>query len=230
MGSVLEGPAPQSGAPSTAMLSGAALSDAELDESYLSEAAAGEAVFGEEGGREAVDARGQVGQSGFFGRFLGASSVPSSEDRDAVAEALDEVQSLNEGLQHANDALHAANAELRAKLAVLRRTTLDLGHMLDDLELGVVLLDEELVLLQFNAMAAQFLALDVQDVGDPVATLCGGLGPLLETWCNDVSRSGRRAEHACRSTIGEPLRLRIRSARVEGAERLILVFAEAAAE
>jgi PAS domain-containing protein len=139
-------------------------------------------------------------------------------------------QISNQGLQHAIDALRAANVDLRAKVDALRGTTLDLQHMLDSLELGVMLLDEELVLLQFNAMAAQFLDLDAQDLGNPVASSCRRLGSQLEAWCQDVSRSGRRAEHSCRSTIGEPLNVRIRGARVDGVARLILVFAEASSE
>ncbi|HKO91270.1 MAG TPA: PAS domain-containing protein, partial [Polyangiaceae bacterium] len=139
-------------------------------------------------------------------------------------------QISNRGLQHAIDALHAANVELRSKGEALRGTLLELRQMLDSVELGVMLLDEGLVLLQFNAMAGQFLDLDLQDLGNPIGASCRGLSSQLETWCYEVARSGRRAEHACRSAIGEPLRVRIRSVRINGAGRLILVFAEAPPE
>jgi PAS domain-containing protein len=217
MGSVLKG----------SVLKG---TDATLDEAALQEGAAGDAVFNEQSAAEEQEAHGHVGRSGFFGRFIDTSGTPSSQLRDPREAALDEVQRLNRALQHANDALHAANVELRAEVDAQRGANLELQHMLDSLELGVMLLNEELVLLQFNAMAAQFLDLDLLDLGNPVTASCRGLGAQLEAWCHGVSRSGRRAEHSCRSAIGEPLCLRIRGARINGSERLILLFAEASAE
>lgn len=81
-----------------------------------------------------------------------------------------------------------------------------------------------------NTAAAQLLNLDALDLGNPVAASCRGLGAQLEVWCHEVWRSGRRAEHSCRSAIGEPLGLRIRAATIGASERLILLFAEASAE
>jgi len=219
MGSVLKG-----SVSSGSVLKG---TEATLDEAALQEGAAGDAVFNEQSAAEEQEAHGHVGQSGFFGRFDDRSGKPSSQPRDPGAAALDEIQSLNRALQRANDALHAANVDLRAEVDAQRGANLELQHLLDSLELGVMLLDEELVLLQFNAMAAQFLNLDLSDLGNPVTVSCRGMGAQLEGWCRDVSRSGRRAEHSCRSAIGEPLCLRIRGARIDGSERLILLFAEA---
>jgi len=246
MSSVLKGTAPQGGASGKIVskavrgktirgevpgerLNEAGAAEAALGASVFETGAAADAAFSEESAAEEQEAHGHVGQSGFFGRYE-ASGMPAPRRREPAAAQVDEVQISNRGLQHAIDALHAANVELRAKLETLRGTTLELQHMLDSVELGVMLLDEELVLLRFNAMAAQFLDLDGQDLGNPIAASCWRLGSLLETWCHDVSRSGRRAEHSCRSAIGEPLTLRIRSARIDGVARLILVFAEASAE
>jgi len=248
MSSVLKGTAPQGGASGKIVskavrgktirgevvrgerLNEAAPAEAALGASAFEAEAAGDAAFSEESAAEEQEAHGHVGQSGFFGRFVEASGVPTPRRREPAAAEIDEVQISNRGLQHAIDALHAANVELRAKVDALRGTALELQHMLDSVELGVMLLDEGLVLLKFNAMAAQFLDLDAQDLGNPIAASCWRLGSLLETWCHDVSRSGRRAEHSCRSAIGEPLTLRIRSTRIDGVARLILVFAEASAE
>jgi PAS domain-containing protein len=208
------------------MASGLKGTKATLDETALQEGAAGDAVFSELAAEE-QELHGHVGQSGFFGRFVETSGAPSVQGRAPAAAALQQVQSLNHALQDANDALHAANVALRAEVDAQRGANLELQHMLDSVEVGVLLLDEELVLLQFNAMAAQFLNLDALDLGNPVAASCRGLGAQLEAWCHEVWRSGRRAEHSCRSAIGEPLCLRIRAATLAGSERLILLFTEA---
>jgi PAS domain-containing protein len=227
MGSVLKGSVLKDSVLKGSVVKG---NEATLDEAALQEGAAGDAVFSEESAAEEQEAHGHVGQSGFFGRFVDTSGMPSSQRRTLATSALDEVQSLNRALQRANDALHAANVELRAEVEAQRGANLELQHMLDSLDQGVMLLDEELVLLQFNAMAAQFMNLDALDLGNPVTASCRGLGAQLEAWCHEVSRTGRRAEHSCRSAIGEPLCLRIRGARIGGSERLILLFAEASAE
>ncbi|HEU4578368.1 MAG TPA: PAS domain-containing protein [Polyangiaceae bacterium] len=147
-------------------------------------------------------------------------------ERDPVVQAFGEIRSLNTQLQHANDALHGVNEALRARVEQLRLTALDLEQMLDGLELGVVLLDSELTLRHFNAMAAQFLALDDADIGGNVSGACRGLGLRLAEWCADVLRSGKRVRRSFQSAIGEPLTLQLRRARVDGELRLILVFSE----
>ncbi len=145
---------------------------------------------------------------------------------DNVLLAFGEVRSLNAELQRANDALHVVNEALRGKVDQLRTTTLDLEHMLDGVELGVLLLDEELAVRHFNDMAAHFLGLNAHDVGGSISASCRGFGPRLVEWCRDVLRSGRRIRRTFQSAIGEPLTLHVRRTRVDGEPRLILVFTE----
>lgn len=175
----------------------------------------------------------RVGESGIFELGAtaleaadGASAEPLHPELDPVVQAFGEVRSLNTRLQHANDALHGVNETLRSKVEQLRLTALDLEQMLDGLELGVVLLDHELTLRHFNAMAAQFLALEDADIGGNVSGTCRGLGLRLAEWCGDVLRTGKRIRRSFQSAIGEPLTLQVRRARVDGDLRLILVFSE----
>lgn len=146
----------------------------------------------------------------------------------AVLQAFGEVRSLNAELQRANDALHVVNERLRGKMDQLRTTALDLEQMLDGVELGVLLLDEELVVRHFNDMAAHFLGLGSHDVGGSISASCRGFGPRLVEWCREVLRTGRRLRRTFQSAIGEPLTLHVRRARVDGEARLVLVFTESA--
>ena len=145
---------------------------------------------------------------------------------DPMLQAFGEVRSLNRDLQRANDALHTVNETLRSKVDLLRMTALELEQMLDALELGVVLLDDELVVRHFNDMAAHFLALQDYDLGGSINAACRSSGPRLAEWCREVLRSGKHVRRSFHSAIGEPLALNVRRARVDGEPRLILVFAE----
>jgi nitrogen fixation/metabolism regulation signal transduction histidine kinase len=155
--------------------------------------------------------------------FRGGALHP---ELDPVVQAFGEVRTLNTQLQHANDALHGVNETLRSKVELLRLTALDLEQMLDGLELGVVLLDSELTVRHFNAMAALFLALQDADIGGNVSGTCRGLGLRLAEWCAEVLRTGKRVRRSFQSVIGEPLTLQLRRARVDGELRLILVLSE----
>ena len=180
----------------------------------------------------------RVGESGIFELGVtplegadGASEQTFREETlrpelDPVVQAFGEVRSLNTQLQHANDALHGVNETLRSRVEQLRLTALDLEQMLDGLELGVLLLDSELTVRHFNAMAAHFLGLEDADIGGNVSGTCRGLGVRLAEWCDEVLRSGKRMRRSFQSAIGEPLTLQVRRARVDGELRLILVFSE----
>jgi nitrogen fixation/metabolism regulation signal transduction histidine kinase len=190
-------------------------------------------------------ARGHVGESGIFAR--GNNPAAASESRaatpepvaaelevgaldaklrDPVLQAFSEIRRLNTELQRANDALHGVNEALRTKVEQMRGTALDLEQMLDGLEVGVLLLDEELVVRHFNDMAAHFLALEAYDLGGSISAICRGSGPRLSEWCREVLLSGRRIRRTFHSAIGEMLSLQVRRTRVDGELRLILVFAE----
>jgi nitrogen fixation/metabolism regulation signal transduction histidine kinase len=168
-------------------------------------------------------------ESGFFEKGLAPHAVAQDAPMDAaVLHAFGEVRNLNAELQRANDALHVVNETLRGKMDQLRTTTLDLEQMLDGVELGVLLLDDELTVRHFNDMAAHLLGLGSHDVGGSISASCRGFGPRLVEWCREVLRTGRRLRRTFQSAIGEPLTLHVRRTRVDGDSRLILVFTETA--
>jgi two-component system CheB/CheR fusion protein len=175
-----------------------------------------------------VQEREQSGDAASESGFFKKSEADEAGAEDAVLQAFGEVRSLNAQLQRANDALHVVNEALRGKMDQLRTTTLDLEQMLDGVELGVLLLDEDLVVRHFNDMAAHFLGLGGHDVGGSISASCRGFGPRLVEWCREVLRSGRRIRRTFQSAIGEPLTLHVRRTRVDGESRLILIFTETA--
>jgi PAS domain-containing protein len=172
---------------------------------------------------------GHVSESGIFelGGPLPGDERAARAGFDPLLEAFGEVRSLNTQLQGANDALHAVNETLRTRVEQLRITALDRAQMLDGLDVGIVLLDSDLVLLHFNVMAAHLLALQEADLGGSLHAACRGPGAQLAEWCREVLRSGQRIRRTFPSATGEPLSLQVRLTRVDGELRMILVFAEA---
>lgn len=198
------------------------------EERELSSDAASESGFFEKGqpfpSAELTAGDGVAGEVTAVSAVVRGARAEDAHAEAAVLQAFGEVRSLNAELQRANDALHVVNERLRGKMDQLRTTTLDLEQMLDGVELGVLLLDEDLAVRHFNDMAAHFLGLGGHDVGGSISASCRGFGPRLVEWCREVLRTGRRVRRTFQSAIGEPLTLHVRRARVDGESRLILVF------
>ncbi|HTU59012.1 MAG TPA: PAS domain-containing protein, partial [Polyangiales bacterium] len=77
----------------------------------------------------------------------------------------EELQSTNEELQSVNDQLHVESTETAEKLNELNEVNGDMDQMLANLDVGVVLLDEKLVIRRFNPTATLHFNLLPQDVG-----------------------------------------------------------------
>jgi nitrogen fixation/metabolism regulation signal transduction histidine kinase len=190
-----------------------------------------EAPFSEAGafpGESVAASDGDAGEVTAVSAVVRGARAEELRAEEAVLRAFGEVRSLNAELQRANDALHIVNERLRGKMDQLRTTALDLEQMLDGVELGVLLLDEDLSVRHFNDMAAHFLGLGSHDVGGSISASCRAFGPRLVEWCREVLRTGRRLRRTFQSAIGEPLTLHVRRARVDGEARLVLVFTETA--
>lgn len=93
----------------------------------------------------------------------------SNEEMQATNEELiaanEELQSTNEELQSVNDQLHAESRESGEKVNELHSLNCDMESLLANLEVGVVMLDDRLVIRRFNPTATVHFNLLPQDVG-----------------------------------------------------------------
>lgn len=80
----------------------------------------------------------------------------------------EELETSREELQSTNEELVSVNAELHAKLEQMAELRNDLKNLLDTLDLGVILLDERLVVRRFTLQARRIFHLMDADVGRPL--------------------------------------------------------------
>ncbi|MEE4356800.1 MAG: chemotaxis protein CheB [Desulfococcaceae bacterium] len=96
----------------------------------------------------------------------------SNEELQAANEELlasnEELQSTNEELHSVNEELYTVNAEFEKKNNELQSLNRDHEHLLSSLEVGVVFVDEHLVIRKFNPASAFCFKLMPQDIGRPI--------------------------------------------------------------
>ncbi|WP_084536800.1 chemotaxis protein CheB [Azospirillum halopraeferens] len=99
----------------------------------------------------------------------------ANEELQATNEELlasnEELQSTNEELQSVNEELYSVNAEYQAKVEELTEMTADLDNLLRSTAIGVVFLDDDMVIRRFTPAAASFINIIPRDVGRPIAHL-----------------------------------------------------------
>lgn len=96
----------------------------------------------------------------------------SNEELQATNEELlasnEELQSTNEELHSLNEELYTVNAEYEKKNSELQTLNDDHVHLLESLDVGVVFLDDGLVIRKFNPASALAFKLLSQDIGRPI--------------------------------------------------------------
>ncbi|MCI5149256.1 MAG: chemotaxis protein CheR, partial [Candidatus Electrothrix sp. MAN1_4] len=96
----------------------------------------------------------------------------SNEELQATNEELlasnEELQSTNEELHSVNEELYTVNAEFERKNNELEALNREHQNLLDSLEVGVIFLDEHLVIRKFNPASAYSFKLLPQDIGRPI--------------------------------------------------------------
>lgn len=80
----------------------------------------------------------------------------------------EELETSREELQSTNEELVTVNAELHAKFEQMTELQDDLKNLLDTLDVGVILLDERLVVRRFTHQASRIFHLMDADVGRPL--------------------------------------------------------------
>jgi len=97
----------------------------------------------------------------------------SNEELQSTNEELqssnEELQSTNEELQSVNEELHTVNIEYQDKIEQLTQVGTDLDNLLTGIEIGTVLLDEQLRVRRYTPASCGAFHLMPQDIGRPLA-------------------------------------------------------------
>jgi len=135
----------------------------------------------------------------------------SNEEMQATNEELiaanEELQSTNEELQSVNDQLHVESTENADKVNELNVVNSDMEQLLANVDVGLVLLDEKLIIRRFNPTATLHFNLLPQDVGRSLTHLSHRL------------RYENLVEE-CQRALREPLQLRWQSVQTTDGRRL----------
>ena len=91
--------------------------------------------------------------------------LQSSNEELMVAN--EELQSTNEELQSVNEELYTVNSEYQEKIAELTRANADLDNMMRSTDLGIVFLDQALLVRSYTDAIQKHINLVVSDVGRP---------------------------------------------------------------
>jgi two-component system CheB/CheR fusion protein len=91
--------------------------------------------------------------------------LQSSNEELMVAN--EELQSTNEELQSVNEELYTVNSEYQEKIAELTRANADLDNMMRSTDLGIVFLDQALLVRSYTEAIQKHINLVVSDIGRP---------------------------------------------------------------
>ncbi|WP_299681849.1 PAS domain-containing protein [uncultured Tenacibaculum sp.] len=93
----------------------------------------------------------------------------SNEELQSANEELlasnEELQTTNEELQSVNEELHTVNAEYQDKILELVQLNDDLENLILSVDIGVLFLDENLIIRRFSPSLKKFINIDNSDVG-----------------------------------------------------------------
>ncbi|MFU8789558.1 MAG: chemotaxis protein CheB [Methylobacter sp.] len=88
----------------------------------------------------------------------------------------EELETSKEELQSINEELVTVNSELQAKIAQLADMQNDMKNLLDNMQVGTIFLDQQLIIRRFTRDATQLYRLAVSDIGRAL----GDIKPELE--------------------------------------------------
>lgn len=146
-----------------------------------------------------------------FAREMQSDNEEPRDDNGQLMAALEEIQSLNVSLRSGNESLHMANVELRSEREQMRSRASDRDHMLNAIDVAVVLLGEGLRVRDYNAAAVRFLALQRADIGISIALVRHDFAQTaLADLCGEALGSREPIERIATGPDGALVLLRIR--------------------
>ena len=102
-----------------------------------------------------------------------------NEEQQATNEALvaanEKLQNANEKLHSVNEEMHTVNAEYQLKIQELIQLNGDLDNLLNNVDIGVIFLDDDLKIRQFNSAATIAFNLVEADISRPLFHLSHNL-------------------------------------------------------
>ena len=99
--------------------------------------------------------------------------------------ANEELQSTNEELQSVNEELYTVNSEYQEKIAELTQVNTDLDNIMKSANIGIVFLDEAMLIRSFNPAVTQEINLLNTDIGRPFHHIAHNL--IYESLLNDIA-------------------------------------------
>lgn len=99
--------------------------------------------------------------------------------------ANEEMQSTNEELQSVNEELYTVNSEFQEKISEISQANGDLDEVLNLSKIGIIFLDENLVIRRFTHMATQYVNLMESDIDRPFHHISKKIE--YESMLNDVT-------------------------------------------
>ena len=102
---------------------------------------------------------------------LHSSNEEMQSTNEELQSANEELETSREELQSVNEELVTVNAELQAKVEQLACIQNDVKNLLDNLSVGTIFLDEQLVIRRFTQEAVRAYHLIATDIGRPLADI-----------------------------------------------------------
>ncbi len=103
----------------------------------------------------------------------------SNEELQSANEELlasnEELQTTNEELQSVNEELHTVNAEYQEKILELVQLNEDLENLILSVDIGVLFLDENLIIRRFSPSLRKFINISSSDIGSSVVNFDSNL-------------------------------------------------------
>lgn len=126
---------------------------------------------------------------------------PTNEELQSTNE---ELETSREELQSINEELVTLNSELQAKIEQLAVVQNDMKNLLDNIDIGTVFLDEQLIIKRFTSKALKLFRLLATDVGRPLGDINSNLvGVDLLTDALEVLKSLVPREKVVQATSNE---------------------------
>ena len=115
---------------------------------------------------------------------------------EELMSANEELQSTNEELQSVNEELYTVNSEYQEKIAEISQANNDLDEVLDLSRIGIIFLDENMLIRRYTHAASEYVNLMKSDVNRPLHHISKNI--KYDNMLADVSEvftSGKAKEH-----------------------------------
>ena len=87
---------------------------------------------------------------------------------EELMSANEELQSTNEELQSVNEELYTVNSEYQEKISELTQANSDLDNIIETSELGILFLDESMLIRKFSPVICDYFNILNSDIGRPL--------------------------------------------------------------